>query len=172
KIPADRISAVSKAVQDLVYPDPNLNGLGDFGLTENFYADPGYQFDADGLSARVDQKISSKNMLFVRVGLTIHNHDVQKGALKEGYGSNQLLGNVPGKTVVLSDTHTISPNLVNEAKLGFSRNGYFDTDYNFGKQPNIGLEGISNPDKDPPLGGLPNFSFSGGIAFESTATEF
>jgi hypothetical protein len=170
KIPADRISSVSKAVQDLVYPDPNLTGLGEFGLTENFYADPGYQFDADGLSARVDQKISSKNMLFVRVGLTIHNHDVQKGTLKEGYGSNQLLGNVPGKTVVLSDTHTFSPSLVNEAKLGFSRNGYFDTDFNFGKQPNIGLEGISNPDNDPAIGGLPNFSFSGVIPFESTGT--
>jgi len=170
KIPADRISAVSKSVQDLVYPDPNLTGLGDFGLTENFYADPGYQFDADGLSARVDHKISDKNMLFVRVGLTIHNHDVQRGVLKEGYGSSQLLGNVPGKTVVVSDTHTFSPTLVNEVKLGFSRNGYFDTDYNYGKQPKLGLEGIDNPGNDPAIGGLPNFSFSGVIPFESTGT--
>src|SRR5438132_4195843 len=117
--------------------------------------DPGYQFDADGLSARVDQKISDKNMLFVRVGLTIHNYDVFKGALKGGYGSFSLLGNVPGRTVVISDTHTLSPTLVNEAKLGFSRNGYFDSDYNFGKQPKIGLEGIANPDNDPAIGGLP-----------------
>jgi len=170
KIPADRINSVTKAVQDLVYPDPNLTGLGDFGLTENFYSDPGYQFDADGLSARVDQKISNKNMLFVRVGLTIHNHDVNRGALKEGYGSSSLFGNVPGKTVVISDTHTFSPTLVNEAKLGFSRNGYFDTDYNYGKQPKIGLEGIDNPGNDPAIGGLPNFTFSGAIPFESSDT--
>jgi hypothetical protein len=168
KIPADRISSVSKAVQDLVYPDPNLAGLGEFGITENYYADPGYQFDADGLSARVDQKISNNNMLFVRVGLTIHNHDVSKGVLKEGYGGSSLLGNVPGRTVVISDTHTFSPNVVNEAKLGFSRNGYFDTDFNYGKQPQIGLQGINNPASDPAIGGLPSFNFSGAIPFEST----
>ena len=170
KIPPSRISSVSKAVQDLVYPDPNLTGLGDFGLTENYYADPGYQFDADGLTARVDQKISDKNTVFVRVGLTIHNHDVVKGALKDGYGSNQLLGNVPGRAVVVSDTHTINPTLVNEAKLGFSRNAYFDTDYNFGKQPQIGIQGIDNSAGDPAVGGLPNFNFSGAIPFESTDT--
>ena len=109
-------------------------------------------------------------MLFVRVGLTIHNHDVNRGALKEGYGSSSLFGNVPGKTVVISDTHTFSPTLVNEAKLGFSRNGYFDTDYNYGKQPKIGLEGIDNPGNDPAIGGLPNFTFSGVIPFESSDT--
>jgi len=172
KIPADRISAVSKAVQDLVYPDPNLTGLGEFGFTENYYVDPGYQFDADGLSARVDQKISSRNVLFVRVGLTIHNHDVIKGALKEGYGSSSLWGNVPGRTVVISDTNTFSASLVNEVKLGFSRNGYFDTDYNFGKQPKIGLEGIDNPADDPAIGGLPIFNFLGAIPFESTGVSW
>jgi hypothetical protein len=170
KIPADRISSVSKNVQDLVYPDPNLTGLGEFGLTENYYADPGYQFDADGLTARIDHKISDNNTLFVRVGLTIHNHDVVKGALKEGYGSNQLLGNVPGRAVVVSDTHTFNPTLVNEFKLGYSRNAYFDTDYNFGKQPDIGLEGIDNSAGDPAVGGLPSFNFSGAIPFESTGT--
>jgi carboxypeptidase family protein len=170
QIPADRISSLSKNVQDLVYPDPNLSGLGDFGLTENYYADPGYQFDADGLTARVDHKISDRNTVFVRVGLTIHNHDVQRGVLKEGYGSNQLLGNVPGRAVVVSDTHTFNPTLVNEFKFGFSRNAYFDTDYNFGKQPDIGLEGIDNSAGDPAVGGLPSFNFSGAIPFESTNT--
>ncbi|MEW5977076.1 MAG: TonB-dependent receptor [Acidobacteriota bacterium] len=170
KIPADRISPVAKAVQDLVYPDPNLTGLGEFGLTENYYADPGYQFDADGLSARIDHKLSNSNTVFVRVGLTIHNHDVIKGALKNGYGSSSFFGNVPGRTVVVSDTHTFGPTLVNEAKLGFSRNGYFGNDYNFGEQPNLGIQGIDNPDSNPAVGGLPNFSFSGAIPFESTGT--
>jgi hypothetical protein len=170
QIPAGRISPVAKAVQDLVYPDPNLAGLGEFGTTENYYADPGYQFDADGLTARIDQKISEKNTLFVRVGLTIHNHDVVRGALKNGYGSNQLLGNVPGRSVVVSDTHNFSPNILNEFKLGYSRNAYFDTDYNFGAQPDIGLQGIDNAAGDPAVGGLPSFNFAGAIPFESTNT--
>ncbi len=172
QIPADRISSVSKNVQDLVYPDPNLTGLGDFGLTENYYADPGYQFIADGLSARVDHKITNRNTVYVRVGLTIHNHDISKGELKDGYGSNGWIGNVPGRAVTISDTHTFSPTLVNEAKLGYMRNAYFDTDYNFGKQPNIGLEGIANPNSDPAVGGLPAFSFGGAIPFDSTGLNW
>lgn len=172
KIPDDRISSVSKAVQDLIYPDPNLNGLGDFGLTENYYVDPGYQFISDGLSVRIDHKISSSNTIFVRVGRTIHNHDISKGELKDGYGAGGWIGNVPATTVTLSDTHTFSPSLVNEAKLGFARNGYFDTDYNLGKQPPIGLEGIDNPSHDPAVGGLPNFSFSGVIPFDSSGPNW
>jgi hypothetical protein len=170
QIPSNRISSVSREVQDLVYPDPNLVGLGEFGTTENYYADPGYQFDADGLTARIDQTISRNNNLFVRVGLTIHNHDVVKGALKNGYGSNQLLGNVPGRSVVVSDTHSFGPTLLNELKFGYSRNAYFDTDFNFGAQPDIGLEGIDNSAGDPAVGGLPSFNFSGAIPFESTNT--
>jgi len=81
-----------------------------------------------------------------------------------------LLGNVPGRAVVVSDTHTFNPTLVNEFKLGYSRNAYFDTDYNFGKQPDIGLEGIDNSAGDPAVGGLPSFNFRGAIPFESTGT--
>src|SRR5207253_1476276 len=66
----------------------------------------------------------------------------------------------------------LSPTLVNEAKLGFSRNGYFDSDYNFGKQPKIGLEGIANPDNDPAIGGLAIFNFSGVIPFESSGVSW
>ncbi len=171
-IPANRISSVSKAVQDLVYPDPNLTGLGDFGLTENYYSDPGYQFIADGLSARVDHKISNSNTIFVRVGLTIHNHDISKGELKDGYGSGGWIGNVPGRAVTISDTHTFSPTLVNEAKLGYMRNAYFDTDFNFGQQPDIGLQGIANPNHDPAVGGLPVFSFGGAIPFDGTGLSW
>ncbi len=172
RIPADRISPVSRAVQGIIYPAPNSPGLGSLGLTNNLVFDPGYQFNSDVYSIRVDQKISDQNQLFVRVGLTINNQDISPGHLKQGYGSGNWRGNHPGRSVVISDTHTISPNLVNELKLGFSRDFGFWFDFNYGADviSQIGLEGITNPSHDPVLAGMPAFQFGGMNQFQGTDT--
>jgi hypothetical protein len=172
QIPAGRISGVSKALQDLLYPDPNTPGQGDYGVTENYYADPGGRFDSDVYSIRGDQKISDSNFLFARVGLTINNKDAYPGPLKDGYGPNAWQGNHPGRSVVISDTHTFAPTLVNEAKLGYTRDfGYwFDTNYGEDVLSRIGLQGIANPGNDPAIGGMPSLSFDGAVGFAGTST--
>jgi hypothetical protein len=165
RIPAERISSVSQKVQDLLYPDPNQPGQGDFGLDSNFYADPGYSYDSNVYSFRVDHKISDKNILYTRVGLTIDNKDFQRGPLKNGWGAGSYDGNIPGRSVVISDTHTFSPTLVNEVKLGFNRTYSESTDVNFGVDvlSQLGIEGISNPGDDPAVGSMPQFSFGGAV---------
>jgi hypothetical protein len=75
RIPENRISSVSRAIQDIIYPDPNQPGLGTYGVTENFYADPGGRFDSDVYSIRGDQKISDNNFHYARVGHTVNNKD-------------------------------------------------------------------------------------------------
>lgn len=169
RIPAARISPVSKAVQDLIYPDPNLTGVGDFGIAQNYYGDPGGRFDSDVYSVRIDHKITDKNTLYTRVGLTINNKDSYPGVLKEGYGDTAWRGNHPGRSVVISDTHAFNPALVNEVKLGYSRDfGYwFDTNYGKEVLKQIGLLGIDNPGNDPAIGGMPRFSIN---RFQGTAT--
>jgi hypothetical protein len=164
-IPPNRISPVAKAVQDLLYPDPNQPGQGAFGMTNNYYADPGGRYDSDVYSFRVDQKITDANQLFVRVGLTINNRDTYLGGLKNGYGSGSINGNIPGRSVVISDTHTFTPALVNEAKLGFNRTFSINTDANFGADilSQLGIQGIENPNNDPAISGFPQFSFGGAI---------
>jgi hypothetical protein len=172
RIPANRISPVSKAIQDIIYPDPNQPGQGDYGVTENFYADPGGRFDSDVYSIRGDQKISANNFLFARVGLTINNKDSYPGPLKDGYGPGAWRGNHPARSVVVSDTHTFSPSVVNEIKAGYSRDfGYwFDTNYGREIISQIGLLGISNPSNDPAIGGMPSLSFGGAVGFAGTDT--
>lgn len=172
RIPSNRISPVSKAIQDMVYPDPNLAGQGQFGLTENFYGDPGGSFDSDVYSIRVDQKLTENNLLFARVGLTINNKDSYPAALKDGFGPNNWRGNHPGRSIVLSDTHTFSPAVINEAKFGFSRDYAFWFDTNYGRDvlSAIGLQGISNPDNDPAIAGMPGVDFGGGVPFAGTST--
>ena len=90
---AGRISSISRKVQDLLYPDPNQAGVGTYGLTGNYYADPGQKFDSNVYSFRVDQKISDNNLLYTRVGLTIDNKDHNLGPLKSGYGPGSIVQN-------------------------------------------------------------------------------
>ena len=60
-LPTSRISAISQTVQGMLYPDPNLQGVGEFGIDENFTSDPGYHFDSDVYSFRGDHRISENN---------------------------------------------------------------------------------------------------------------
>ncbi|MBI3684333.1 MAG: carboxypeptidase regulatory-like domain-containing protein [Acidobacteria bacterium] len=170
-LPASRLSSVSKTVQDLLYPDPNQPGLGTYGMTNNFYADPGGRFDSDVYSFRVDHKLSGKNLLFARVGLTINNKDTYLGPLKNGYGQSSIRSNIPGRSVVISDTHTFTPALVNEVKLGFNRTYQRRADTNFGQEvlSKLGIQGIENPGNDPAISGMPGFSFGGAIPIAGTA---
>ncbi|MBI4903054.1 MAG: TonB-dependent receptor [Acidobacteria bacterium] len=172
-LPASRINSSSQKLQDLIYPDPNLVGQGTFGMTQNYYADPGHAFDSNVSSFRVDQKISEKNVLFTRVGLTHTNGDTVRGPLKDYWGPGSIISNIPGRSVVVSDTHTFRPTLVNELKLGFNRTYSESKDFNFGADvlSQLGLQGIDNPDKDPAIGGMPQFTFGGAIGFAASTTR-
>jgi hypothetical protein len=164
-LPNDRISDISRRLQDLIYPDPNQVGQGQYGMTNNFYADPGGAFDSDVYSFRGDHRISDKNFLFVRVGLTMQNGDTYRGPLKNGFGPGSIISNIPGRSVVISDTHSFTPALVHEIKLGFNRTLSKSTDLNYGEdiQSLLGIQGITNPANDPAIGGMPQFSFGGAI---------
>jgi hypothetical protein len=159
-------------IQNLIYPNPNQPGTGDYGLTQNFFGDPGARFDSDVYSIRGDHNITANNTIFSRVGLTINNKDSYPGVLKSGYGQGAWRGNHPARSLVVSDTHTFSATLVNEVKLGYSRDHGYWFDPNAG--PNIveqiGLQGIANPDNDPAIGGMPAFNFGGAIGFHGTST--
>jgi len=165
RIPSNRISSVAQKVQELLYPDPNQPGTGTYGLDNNFTADPGGNYDSNVYSFRVDQKISERNILYTRVGLTIDNKDLYLGGLKRGWGTGTYDGNIPGRSVVISDTHTFGPTLVNEVKLGLNRTYSESTDANFGVDvlSQLGIQGINNPDNDPAIGSMPQFSFGGAV---------
>jgi hypothetical protein len=163
-LPSSRVSAPSQKLQEMLYPDPNQTGLGVYGMTQNFYADPGGAYDSNVYSIRGDHRLSDRNLLYVRVGVTATNGDTYPGPLKSGYGSSTL-SNIPGRSVVVSDTYTLSPAMVNEVKLGFNRTYQWNADYNFGADvlSQLGLAGIDNPGKDPAIAGMPQFSFGGAI---------
>jgi hypothetical protein len=171
-LPANRLSSVSQATQDIIYPDPNRTGDGVYGLNQNFTGDPGTRFDSDTVSGRIDHRITEKNNFFGRFSYVVNNKDYYPGVLNLQYGQGSWEGNHPGQNMVLSDTHTFSPNLVNEFKLGYTR------DFGRWHEPNedativeqIGLEGINNPNGLLALGGMPSFNFYGATGFQGTDT--
>jgi hypothetical protein len=171
-IPSNRISSISQTVQDLLYPNPNQEGVGAYRMTNNYFADPGRHFDSNVYSFRGDHRISDNNFLFVRVGLTMRNGDTNAGPLKNGYGDS-LRGNIPGRSIVISDTHSFSPSLVHELKLGYNRTLSAQTDYNFGAdvQSLLGIQGISHPGNDPGIAGMPQFTFGGAIPVASSTNR-
>ncbi len=161
-IPSNRISSVSNALQNMLYPEPNLPGTGDFGVGGNYTSDPGYQFNNDVYSFRVNQKISDRNTMFVRVGITTHNQDVDNGYLKNGLDGNYE-GNIPGHFFVISDTHSFGPSLVNEARMGFVRLFYTNGQgaplgVDFISQ--LGLQGVGGVGDPAYANNLPQFQFS------------
>ena len=169
-IPAGRISPVSSALQTLIYPNPNLPGQGALGLVNNYYTDPGAQFNADNMSVRIDHKLTDKNYLFARVGLTIHNQDANPGPLLHGYGGTG--DNDPGASVIVSDTHTINPALVNELKLGYSSTSfdYWGVNNVANVVGLIGLQGISGAGSDPANSSMPAVDIGGANGFQGTTS--
>jgi Carboxypeptidase regulatory-like domain len=161
KIPASRINPVSRALQDLVYPDPNRTGQGIYGIDGNFTADPGAKFNSDVYSFRIDQKLTRSNTMFVRVGITHHNQDVNPGTLKEGRDGG-FFGNVPGRGIIVSDTHVFSQNKVNEVRMGYHRTFYTNSNQILGEDivGQLGLQGVSNPEDLDYLKAMPGFSFT------------
>jgi hypothetical protein len=161
---------VATALQNLIYPLPNVPGQGSLGLAANYYTNPGALFNADNVSARIDHKISDKNYFFARVGLTIHNQDADPGPLLLGYAGTG--DNDPGTSMILSDTYSISSRVVNEVKLGYASQS-FDV-WGVNNVPDvvakIGLQGVSNPGSTPALSAMPDFEIGGANGFQGTGS--
>ena len=108
-IPQNRFSPVSKYFQDKFMPVANV---GANSWVETFV----YPQLSEQLAFRGDQKISEKNTIFgryVHQPLIVENWDG---------GNNPLAGRYnqwrKQRTGVISDTHIVSPSVVNEARFG------------------------------------------------------
>ena len=134
-------------------------------MTNNFYADPGGAYDSNVYSFRVDQKISDKNLLFVRVGLTMTNGDTYLGRSQERLRLGQHTEQYPGP----ERGHFRYPHLQSESgergEAGLQPHVQRIQDYNFGVdvQSQLGIQGIDNPGNDPAISSMPQFTFGGAI---------
>ncbi len=160
-IPANRWDPVTTKLLAL-YPLPNLPGE-----VRNYFSNPKERVNSDSYNVRIDHRLSSKDFLF--------------GRISQGFGNNRLPNLLPdpanqqgwvslgGRQWMLSESHTLSPTMVNELRLAFIYTRSFqDTD-----APRMFEEyGIKGALNDPNIKGLPQFNINSmtGIGTQAPGT--
>ena len=158
-IPQDRLDATSRGLLEF-YPEPNVPGA---GLSNNHLALQNHRTDKDQFTTRVDFAEGAKSFWFGRYSWT--DELVASPALKDN--GTKVETNV--KQVMVSNTRTLSPALVNEFRFGatkFYNNLAQDLQYERNIHEEFGL-GLFIP---PPIGwGLPSFTVAGFSGFGAGA---
>ena len=117
QIPASRLDPNAIKLLNL-YPAPNAPGL-----FNNYSADPVLKNDANQFDVRVDQNFSEKDNIFARVSY-VDNPQLIPGPFPGiADGGSFAAGDQSATSInsVLSETHSFSPTLVNEARGGYNR---------------------------------------------------
>jgi hypothetical protein len=151
------------------WPAPNTNVPGGNFITNVTSS----TFDYTGL-IKIDYVISENDHLSGRFA-DYQGTTFTPGALPTEGGN----GNVPvSRNGVLIENHTFSPTLLNELRLGYSRNQTFITVQDIGlnaaaifQQNGAPLPGVVNGAQNPQDSGLPTISISGGFASLGSTTN-
>jgi hypothetical protein len=169
-VPASRIDTISKKLLDLL-PAPNLSGY-----TNNYFASAPMIFNRNNYDVKINWNASSKGNLFGRYSqFTYSVFDPHLLGAAGGQGVASIFpGNDGGKprNMVLGGTYTISPVLLIDGHVGYSRLVQLGHDLFYGK--NIGLDVLGIPGTNGPdirQSGFPGFTVSGYEAFGEAITS-
>ena len=152
RIPTARIDPVALKVLDF-YPTPNRAASDPFTNSNNFTRQGQSQTDSTQYHMKFDHRFNDKNSIFGRYSFFEHK-PFSTGFFENPVG-NSRRDDVKNRNAVISDTHTFSPTLINELRLGFSRQ-YFPfiaASYGQGWPAKLGLPANVPPDV------LPTFAF-------------
>ena len=141
------------------YPTPNI---ADAGIANNYLSNPLIKNNQDSFDVRVDHQLSSRNNLFATVSygnVDAANQDPFPGLAGGGSFSGRI--NDKAFAAGISDVFSISNNLVNEFKFGYTRYVVDAIPFFYGDSTaqQLGIPGINLPG-NPATGGLPNFIVS------------
>ena len=118
-IPGALVSPIGAKVAAL-YPAPNANPAGGF----NYENQPTRKLNEATWDIRLDHNFSSKDSAFARFSYDQATNFVPGGSPTwseaNAFGSNQHIEN-HGRNAVVTETHVFSPNLINQATVGYNR---------------------------------------------------
>jgi hypothetical protein len=112
QIPGDRISSVSKYYQETFYPLPNSG-------TDRFNAISVFPNTSDQYTGRLDHKLTNANSVFGRGMYQHYAYETWDGGTNPNIGIYSQWRDQ--YHAVLSDTHVISPAMLNEFRFGYAR---------------------------------------------------
>lgn len=157
-IPANRLDPNAVKLLQL-FPAPTSAGL-----YSNYSVNRGATTDVNAFDTRIDQNFSSKDQLFGRFSYSRAPSFLPGPFANEadggGFGQGDQKVNTMGAAI--SYTHSFGPTLINEARIGFSRE-YTSRVQPYGNDTsNIPLKfGIQGIQQTPGNGGLPYFGIGG-----------
>jgi hypothetical protein len=157
-LPANRLDTNAINLLNL-FPAPTSSGL-----FTNYVSNPVLRNTVNQFDVRVDANLSAKDQLFGRVSYSDVPQFIPGPFTGIADGGSFSAGDQTASSInlALSETHSFSPTLVNEARLGFNRIGTsrvqpFATDLN-----NIpGMFGIQDVPQVPDNGGLGAITITG-----------
>ncbi len=162
QIPADRFSSVSQTLMNLYYPLPTPGAGTPGSIVGNYRSLIPLHNKTDGYDVRIDQYFGSKNQLFGRWSWKNHPN--------QSFVSSPILPpstmEESNRNLLLSDSFTITPNVINEFRFGFSRQ-IVDSKFPIlgtDAVAKLGLTGL-NLKNAVGYGGFPGFNFSDGTGF-------
>ncbi|WP_244502018.1 TonB-dependent receptor [Terriglobus roseus] len=166
QLPAGRIAP--NAVQLLnLYPTPTGTTL-----QNNYVSSPVNVTRTDSFDVRFDETLSQRDSAFVRYSFVNTSQVVPSPfpGIADGSASRPGNGRTQSQNIALSETHIITPRLVNEARVGYSkvRDTRLQLNANtLGIPAQYGIPGIPQIAGN---GGLPQFSFGQLTALGSPGT--
>lgn len=124
-IPPSQIDPVARAI-NAFYPDPNRTPTDPFTNANNFQTNASEIQSMRQYTLKGDHRWTNANSMFVRY--SFFNHKTDNGAGGATIYPNEVVSkrddDLKNWNVVLSDTHVVSPTIVNELRIGATR-GYF-----------------------------------------------
>ena len=157
-IPPDMFDPVAKKVISLnAFPVPNIPGA----ISSNFVTDPPDNRRDNQYLIKIDHEFSDKDRFFGRYILAQSNIITPTTAYSTLPGFENTLY-FRGQNLALSWTHTFNPTMLNELRLGFSRNMNQGDCQGCPKPPgfvqSFGIPGLTA--LSPGLEGFPGFTFA------------
>ena len=138
------------------YPLPNVSGQSGYNY-ENFQSIPSR---TDGVDLRIDQTLGSRNSLYARFSRKNIASDFANPLLPDDVDS------IHNRSLLVSDTFTITPRLLNEARYGFTN---VTTSVTFPIQGSAALTQLNLSGVDisqhPLTHAFPSFNFNAGTGF-------
>jgi hypothetical protein len=158
-IPQTRWSPQGKGLLDL-YPDPNIAG------PSNIASAGTGKFDIDQFSVRADHRLTNADQIF---GIYEYADNIEVFPLSnplcsardvKGWGCDEFQRS---QHAVLTWTHIFSPSLVSEARVGYTRLGFYrlQEDREVDVIGRLGIGGLTDAGKTPFNNGAPQVQTTG-----------
>ncbi|MBL8217261.1 MAG: carboxypeptidase regulatory-like domain-containing protein [Bryobacterales bacterium] len=158
-IPSNRLDPVSQKMLQF-YPLPNQTPNNPFTFTNNWIGQVSENRDMNQYTTKVDHRFADSNTLSVRYMYYKHfNDNGLAGALPDP-NVRARLDNYKNYNILVNDTHSFSPTMLNELRVGVTRQAFPFTAYSFGQDwpEKLGLPANVPRDTLPRIdAGLPGF---------------